>query len=87
MIYRLKSNDYESWLRHQYGDAIAERYPIPYTRKYWDTEPSRLSTTWIGNRMRRAEFNEILRAFTSETPNTYYTKEMQYPKRVVIVVL
>ena len=77
----LRDNDYESWLRHQYGNAIAERYPIKYTKKYWDIEANKLSTTWIGNRMRRADINEILfGSYTSETPNTYYTKEMRYPK-------
>jgi protoporphyrinogen oxidase len=78
----LVGDDYESWLRHQYGDGIAERYPMRYTRKYWATEANALSTTWIGNRMRRAELGEILYgAFTSDTPNTYYTKEMRYPEK------
>ena len=78
----LKKDDYESWLRHQYGDAIAERYPIRYTQKYWDTHASELSTTWIGNRMRRAELDEILfGSLTPKTPNTYYTKEVRYPKK------
>jgi len=78
----LNTEDYESWLRHQYGDAISERYPLRYTQKYWGTPASKLSTTWIGNRMRRAEVDEILfGAFTAETPNTYYTKEMRYPKK------
>lgn len=75
-------DDYESWLKHQYGDAISKRYPLRYTKKYWDTPADSLSTTWIGNRMRRASVDEILfGAFTSETPNTYYTKEMRYPKK------
>lgn len=78
----LDGDDYEQWLRHQYGDGIADRYPIRYTRKYWATPARELSTTWIGNRMRRAELEEILYgSFTSETPNHYYTKEMRYPKR------
>jgi len=76
----LEADNYESWLRHQYGHGIAERYPLRYTQKYWATPASALSTSWIGNRMRRAELGEILHgAFTSETPNTYYTKEMRYP--------
>lgn len=77
-------HDYESWLRHQYGDALPNLllHPLRYTRKYWGTEAQQLSTSWIGNRMRRAELSEILYgAFTAETPNTYYTKEMRYPKR------
>ncbi|ELQ2337070.1 NAD(P)-binding protein [Vibrio vulnificus] len=72
--------NYQDWLIHQYGHGIAERYPIRYTKKYWQCEANELSTTWIGNRMRRAEFGEILRgSYTSDTPNTYYTKEMRYP--------
>ena len=76
----LAHDDYESWLRHQYGDAIAERYPLRYTQKYWAVPGRALSTTWIGNRMRRAELDGILfGALTGDTPNTYYTKEMRYP--------
>ena len=75
-------DDYEAWLRHQYGDLIAERYPLRYTRKYWDTPAAQLSTTWIGNRMRRAALDEIAFGMMSaETPNTYYTKEMRYPRQ------
>ena len=78
----IQGDDYESWLRHQYGDAISERYPIGYTEKYWGTPASELSTSWIGNRMRRASIDEILfGAFSAVTPNTYYTKEMRYPKK------
>jgi protoporphyrinogen oxidase len=73
--------NYEEWLLSQYGEDIAQSYPIAYTHKYWGTPPSELSVNWIGNRMRRAELDEILfGAFTAETPNTYYTKEMRYPK-------
>lgn len=76
------AQDYESWLRSQYGDAIAEGFPLRYTKKYWATDAANLSITWIGNRMRRAEVGEILfGAFTADTPNTYYTKEMRYPQQ------
>jgi protoporphyrinogen oxidase len=72
---------YEEWLLSQYGEGIARRWPITYTQKYWGTSADKLSVNWIGNRMRRAALDEILfGAFTPETPNTYYTKEMRYPK-------
>lgn len=77
-----KSDDYESWLRHQYGDKIAERYPLVYTKKYWGTEARTLSTTWINSRVRRARLDEILLgALSSTTPNTYYVNEMRYPRK------
>ena len=76
----LQIDNYDAWLRHQYGQAIAKRYPIRYTKKYWATDAKLLSTSWIGNRMRRAQLNEILYgSYTDQTPNTYYTKEMRYP--------
>lgn len=72
--------NYKQWLIHQYGYEISERYPLRYTRKYWQCDADALSTSWIGNRMRRAELSEILYgSYTSDTPNTYYTKEMRYP--------
>ncbi len=79
---QMAGEHYDAWLRHQYGNAIAERYPLRYTLKYWDTPAENLSTTWIGNRMRRAELDEIVFGMMSEqTPNTYYIKEMRYPKQ------
>ena len=78
----LAGDDYESWLRHQYGDALAERYPLRYTRKYWASPAHELGTAWIGPRMRRAELDEILLGlFSAETPHAYYTKAMRYPKQ------
>lgn len=74
--------NYELWLRAQYGDAIAEKYPLRYTEKYWATPAHELSISWIGDRMRRASLEEVLYgAVSDETPNTYYAKEMRYPKQ------
>jgi len=73
--------NYEEWLRAQYGDYFAENFPMKYTRKYWTVEASELSTTWCGARWYQPSIEEVLEgAFTTETPNTYYAKEMRYPK-------
>lgn len=75
-------DDYSSWLVSQYGSALAERYPIKYTLKYWGIDASRLSLTWIGNRVRKADVGEILRgAFEARADNHYYANEMRYPKQ------
>ena len=77
----LDVKNYGEWLDFQYGEGIAERWPDRYTRKYWSVEPEELSTTWIGNRMRRADVKEILTgSFNAETENTYYLNEVRYPK-------
>ncbi|MGF6903737.1 protoporphyrinogen/coproporphyrinogen oxidase [Paraburkholderia sp. GAS348] len=73
--------NYGEWLSHQYGDAIAERFPARYTRKYWATEPTNLGLEWVGGRMRRASADEILLGAMSEkTGNGYYAEEMRYPQ-------
>lgn len=74
--------NYRDWLIHQYGAPIAERWPLVYTQKYWTVPAETLGTDWIGARMRRADLREVLEgAFTADTPNHYYVKEMRYPAR------
>jgi protoporphyrinogen oxidase len=75
-------NNYEDWLVYQFGRPIAERWPLVYTEKYWTVPARHLGTDWIGQRVRAADFREVLRgAFTPDTPNVFYAKEMRYPKR------
>jgi len=73
--------NYEEWLRTQYGNAFAERFPLQYTRKYWMCEAKDLETRWVGNRLYQPSLKEVVEgSCTSETPVTYYAKEMRYPE-------
>lgn len=73
--------DYDEWLRFQFGDYFTEHFPLLYTRKYWGVEAKELETKWIGNRIYQPSIEEVLEGMrTSETGNTYYAKEMRYPK-------
>lgn len=73
---------YRDWLLHQYGEKIAERWPLRYTRKYWTLDAAELGTGWIGNRMRRADLREVVFGAVSDNPpNTYYVSTMRYPER------
>jgi len=74
--------NYAEWLEHQYGESIANTYPKKYTEKYWGVNANKLSMSWIGNRMRRANIDEILQgALEERKDNHYYAKEMRYPKK------
>jgi len=74
--------NYEEWLRVQYGDYFAENFPMVYTEKYWTVEAKDLETKWVGNRMYKPSLEEVEQGIvSSETPNTYYAKEMRYPKK------
>ena len=73
--------NYRKWLENSYGSFFAESYPIKYTKKYWCYDPEKLSTSWLGPRMNKVNFIDILRgAFFNTKANTYYVKEMRYPK-------
>lgn len=75
-------NNYEQWLRLQYGNYFAEHFPMVYTRKYWMREAKDLETKWIGNRLYQPSVEEVLQgAYSENTPITYYAKEMRYPKQ------
>lgn len=74
--------NYEEWLRIQYGDSFAEQFPMPYTKKYWMHEAKDLETKWVGSRLYQPSLEEVeTGASTSETPVTYYAKEMRYPEK------
>jgi len=74
-------SNYQEWLVSQYGELIAEKYPISYTKKYWGTDASNLSLDWIGNRVRKADIKEVLSgALERRNENHYYANEMRYPK-------
>ncbi|MFI3300978.1 MAG: FAD-dependent oxidoreductase [Candidatus Gastranaerophilales bacterium] len=74
--------NYEQWLRVQYGDYFAENFPFKYTRKYWGVEASELETKWVGNRMHSPDLSQVLAgAFEEQKEIFYYTKHMGYPKK------
>jgi protoporphyrinogen oxidase len=78
----LEVRNYRDWLVYQYGEAIAERWPLTYTRKYWTIDAAEMGVGWIGNRMRRTDIREVLfGAMSAETPNTYYISRMRYPEQ------
>lgn len=77
-----KVNNYEDWLRLQYGNYFTEHFPMVYTKKYWMTEAKDLETKWVGNRLYQPSVDEVIKGSkTDETPVTYYAKEMRYPKK------
>ena len=74
--------NYEEWLRVQYGDYFAENFPFKYTRKYWGVEAKDLETKWVGDRMHSPNLDQVLKgAFEVQDENFYYTSHMKYPKK------
>ena len=77
----VKVNNYEDWLRLQFGNYFAEHFPMVYTRKYWMKEACELRTEWAGKRIYQPSLDEVIAGSKSENERiTYYAKEMRYPK-------
>lgn len=73
--------NFEQWTRSGYGDWLYENLFRPYNEKYWCTKLEDLGIDWIGKRIYRPSLDEVLYgSYTNDTPNTYYAKEMRYPK-------
>lgn len=74
--------NYEEWLRVQYGDYFAEKFPMVYTKKYWGLEAKYLETKWVGNRMHSPDIEDVLRgSYETQNKNFYYTSNMKYPQK------
>ena len=77
-----KIENYEEWLRFQFGNYFAEHFPMVYTRKYWMKEACELRTEWVGSRIYKPSIDEVIKGSqTEDTPVTYYAKEMRYPAK------
>ncbi len=44
---KIKYENFESWIKNYLGDKIAENYMIPYNKKLWCMDISRLNTDWL----------------------------------------
>lgn len=74
--------NYDEWLRVQNGNYFAENFATVYTRKYWGQSPKDMETKWIGQRIRCADLNEVLKgSYAEQKENFYYTNYMKYPKK------
>lgn len=76
-----KIENYEQWLRIQFGNYFAEHFPMKYTKKYWMCEAKELETRWVGQRIYQPSVEEVIEGSQiADTPVTYYAKEMRYPE-------
>lgn len=55
--------NYRDWLIWNFGQAIAERYMLPYNRKIWAYPLEDMETGWMAGKMPLPTKKEILRSF------------------------
>ncbi len=73
-------NNYADWLLSSFGRTFAELFPMQYTRKYHLTTANNMSTDWLGPRIYRPSFEEVLRgAVSPSAPHVHYITHFRYP--------
>jgi protoporphyrinogen oxidase len=73
-------NNYEEWLIASFGRKFAETFPMTYGRKYHTTDAANMSIDWLGPRIYRPSFEEMLRgALGPWTPELHYITHFRYP--------
>jgi protoporphyrinogen oxidase len=73
---------YAEWLQQSLGKAFSEEFPFRYTRKYWTTEPSNMTTDWVSPRIYAPNLVEVIRGALSPQPPIFnYLTEFRYPER------
>ncbi len=76
----VKDDNYEYWLRYQFGDYFTEKFSLRYNKKFWCVDACEMETSWAGIRVYQPSMQEIIYGMNSQdTPITYYSKEMRYP--------
>ena len=79
--YQSESTNFKDWSISRYGTYISEEFSFLYNQKYWCEDLEKLGVSWVGNRIYQPSLHEVLAgSYTDKTANTYYAKEMRYPK-------
>jgi protoporphyrinogen oxidase len=72
--------NYADWLLTSFGRSFSELFPMQYTRKYHTTTADNLTTDWLGPRIYRPTFEELLRGVLSPSaPQVHYITHFRYP--------
>lgn len=73
-------HNYRDWLIAAFGRTFAETFPMEYGLKYHTTTADNMTTDWLGPRLYRPSFEEILRgALSPKTPDVHYINQFRYP--------
>jgi protoporphyrinogen oxidase len=74
--------NYKEWLYARFGKSFAETFPMQYGKKFHTTSADNMTTEWIGPRLYRADFREVLQgALSPKTPDVHYVNHFRYPSR------
>ena len=75
-----KPKNYEEWLHQSMGPVFADTFPAAYTRKYWTCEPRDLDIDWIGQRVLRPKYEDVVNSAKGPLPAGMYYVSDRFPR-------
>jgi len=77
-----RPKNYQEWLELAFGEVFANEFPRAYTVKYWTTEPSNMSTDWVGERVLYPQVEDV-KAGAEKAPekSKNYLTVARYPAK------
>lgn len=80
---KIKYKNFESWIRNYLGDKIADNYMIPYNKKLWCIDISKLNTDWL-IKIPKTDIKLVLKSIIEKDANftekVVSHKSFYYPK-------
>jgi len=78
----VEAKNFEEWIYSTFGDGIAKHYMIPYNRKIWKYDLSKMNTDWISGRVPSPSVDEMKEGATGTLKRDFGPNaEFMYPER------
>ncbi len=72
---------FEDYCRRYFGDAISDRFMVPYNQKLWGRHPRELSASWCDRFVPKPSLDDVLRgAFGLPARALGYNARFSYPR-------
>jgi len=76
-----RPENFHEWMLHVFGDALTNKYLLPYNEKVWKTPPDQMSLEWV-DRVPRPPLLELIRTAVGISTEGYtHQLHFQYPER------
>ncbi len=77
----MEPSNFEEWIYSTFGDGIAKHYMIPYNRKIWKYDLSKMNIDWIRGRVPSPSVEEMKKGAAGTLKKDYGPNaEFMYPK-------
>lgn len=75
-----KPSNFEEWINATFGEGIAKHFMIPYNKKVWAIEPSKMDFNWIANRVPVPSIEDVLEGALKPPQKKYgHNSQFLYP--------